>query len=493
MSRIIKRVPWTVQPQYAAPLTNSLNLGFVIAPWLGVGSIDLVSKQPLTKQAAGTTGVLKPTSGGLGLYYSSAASYAQYITSSSFTPGTGDFAVGLSGTFERVASKVLYPLSSFTNSSGASQWRFEPNSPDDSATTQGAMCFLTYDGAITLVGVTGAFADGEYANFLFVRRGTTHELWKNGILLATATGTARNITTSPTIGFGGAPTYQNTAGGTRTLGYGVNGTVNPSLASSLSGNPWQIFQDRPIYIWAPAAAGGDATLALTGAAGTGAAGLLVPGFSLSVAGVSATGEGGALTPSIATSLTGVAGTGAAGLLVLGFSLSLAGVSATGAVGTLAPVSGTTVALTGVAGTGAAGLLVPGFSLSLAGVSATGAAGILVPGISLSIVGVSATSAVGTLSPSTGTFVALSGVAGTGQYGSLAPSFALNLSGVSATGYAGSLFPPLSGGVLRPTELFIERGYSEAFIERGYSEAFIERGYSEALIESKPKESFIEAA
>ena len=280
----------------------------------------------------------------------------------------------------------------------------------------------------------------------------------NALAGVAATGAVGTLT--PTVGV--------TVALTGAAATGATGSLAPSMSVALSGAA----ATGAVGTLTPTV---GVTVALTGAAATGAVGLLVPSIIAALAGAAATGAVGVLTPVTGTTvaLTGAVGTGATGSLAPAFSLSITGAAATGAAGTLTPVSGTTVALAGVSGASAVGLLVPGFSLSVAGVSATGAAGVLVPGFGLSVSGVSATGAVGTLSPSTGTFVALTGVASTGQYGSLAPSFALNLSGILATGYAGALSPPLSGGVIRPQELFVEHGFSEVFAETGRRETFVE--------------------
>lgn len=96
-------------------------------------------------------------------------------------------------------------------------------------------------------------------------------------------------------------------------------------------------------------------------------------------------------------LTGVAGTGAAGSLTPSVTVALTGVEATGAAGSVG-IGGLTVGLTGVAGTGAAGTLGPSTSVALTGVAGTGAAGSVTSSRTVPLTGVAGTGAVGVLGP-----------------------------------------------------------------------------------------------
>lgn len=116
------------------------------------------------------------------------------------------------------------------------------------------------------------------------------------------------------------------------------------------------------------------TDALTGVAGTGAAGTVGVTHDQSVTGNAGTGAVGSVGVNIAVALTGVGATGAVGSVSAGgdVAVALTGVSATGSVGTPQPVM--TVAVTGVAGTGAIGSMT--VTVALTGVTATGAVGTL---------------------------------------------------------------------------------------------------------------------
>jgi hypothetical protein len=138
--------------------------------------------------------------------------------------------------------------------------------------------------------------------------------------------------------------------------------------------------------------------ALTGVSATGALGTLTPTFSVALTGNEATGEVGDVTDLQTTALTGVEATGAAGSVTPVFAVPITGAEATGEIGDVEPQLITEVALTGVEATGAAGSVSPVFSVALTGAEATGAVG--TPGVSFAIElsGVEATGEVGTVTP-----------------------------------------------------------------------------------------------
>lgn len=166
-------------------------------------------------------------------------------------------------------------------------------------------------------------------------------------------------------------------------------------------------------------------------------------ISVSLIGVSATGNAGTISVSLFTSLSGVAGTGQPGSLTANPSANLSGVAASGQVGTLAFEIDSNVSLTGVQGSGQAGtitaLSVEG--VSLVGVSGTGQAGTLIAQITplLTLVGVAGIGAAGIITVTSGIQrinIPLTGVSGSGQAGSLSTGLDLALTGVAATGNAG---------------------------------------------------------
>ena len=149
---------------------------------------------------------------------------------------------------------------------GSNQWRLQPNY-NGSANSAGAFAFITYGGAFINVGANTQFSTGEVCSFLGVRRGNVVELWKNGQLVATSSGTVQNVSGSEvqSVGFGWGTSYSTTAGGNRYLGYGIEGTIPPALAAKLSENPYSIFSPRESFIYFPDSAGGSVSLTIADA------------------------------------------------------------------------------------------------------------------------------------------------------------------------------------------------------------------------------------
>lgn len=136
-----------------------------------------------------------------------------------------------------------------------------------SANSAGAFAFMTYGGSFINVGANTQFSTGEVCSFLGVRRGNVVELWKNGQLVATSSGTVQNVSGSEvqSVGFGWGTSYSTTAGGNRYLGYGIEGTIPPALAAKLSENPYSIFSPRESFIYFPDSAGGSISLSIADA------------------------------------------------------------------------------------------------------------------------------------------------------------------------------------------------------------------------------------
>jgi hypothetical protein len=264
MGAIFTTTRHTRQPPRCTTLSSEYELTFALLPE-GDHLYDAVSKVVLTTDPSGGNSSLSACAGGTSRYYASQNAYAEYVGSPRSAYGTGNFAILLAGTFEAVAAATVALSNDAGQAAGFAQWRMQPNY-NGSATSAGAMCFLTYGGTVVATGANSLFSAGEYCVFLGVRRGTTVELWKNGILVASNTGTAQNISSAETqsIGYGWNGTYLNTAGGHRVLGAGIKGTVTADAAASLSLNPWQVFTPRPRRIFTAAATGGPTyTLAVS--------------------------------------------------------------------------------------------------------------------------------------------------------------------------------------------------------------------------------------
>lgn len=181
----------------------------------------------------------------------------------------------------------------------------------------------------------------------------------------------------------------------------------------------------------------SSSVALSGQAGTGSAGVLAATASFGLTGQAATGSAGSF--GFGQALAGAQATGAIGTLGVSDSIALTGKAATGTAGTLIPTA--SFALTGVAAAGSDGTLAVSASIPLTGVAATGSIGALSSGgtVTLALTGIGATGSVGTLAPTLS--LALTGKVATGSAGVLAVSAACGLTGVSATGSAGAFSVP----------------------------------------------------
>ena len=174
---------------------------------------------------------------------------------------TGDFSV------LALASNPAEALSGnfLSNHSGNEQWRLQTNylanGTSGGAVSSGALSFMTYGGAaFTNVGAAGML-DGKPHAYLFVRRGTVHELWRDGALITTQTGTVRNVTGSKVVGpamywhlngldtFSGGGVY---AGNQRLY---MSAAWRRAVDGRVSGDPWSVFQPR--RVWVPVSAGGS--------------------------------------------------------------------------------------------------------------------------------------------------------------------------------------------------------------------------------------------
>lgn len=202
--------------------------------------------------------------------------------------------------------------------------------------------------------------------------------------------------------------------------------------------------------FAGASAGGGASANPTGAAGTGAAGVLTTSAAAStgVTGGAATGAVGTIAAAIAvtTAVAGVASAAAIGALVStgSGSTAVAGVQATGAPGSPSTTAAATTGVTGVAATGIAGTaaVVIAISAQPSGVSATGAAGdpTISAAATASVTGATSAGSVGAPSAAGQTTVAPPGAGATGAAGGLTPTGTAQtgVTGVPASAAVGTL-------------------------------------------------------
>lgn len=164
--------------------------------------------------------------------------------------GTGDFTVVYVGVIpsDTVSGNNLSNSGGLTN-----QWRFQTNylangtNAGTYTTTAGALSMLLYDGAFFSIGATG-MCDGKPHCYVFVRRGTAHELWMDGVLKASGTSSALDVNSTKQVGI--ATAWQ--LNGTLSSGsgwYAANHTMNFAAGfrealsgASLSSDPWQLLR-----------------------------------------------------------------------------------------------------------------------------------------------------------------------------------------------------------------------------------------------------------
>lgn len=191
--------------------------------------------------------------------------------------------------------------------------------------------------------------------------------------------------------------------------YGITWTATPTQGAILT---------LLAFEHAPSQGAENVSYALSGVAGTGAAGTVsIPGTALT--GIQATGAAGLPAAGVSYPLVGVQAVGAHGSIAAVSAVPMTGAGAAGAAGILASPGGTS--LVGQAATAAAGLATPEITLALAGVAATGSAGLAVPASAPTLSGAQAAGLAGTLQATGDREIQLSGVSGFGFAGILTSS------------------------------------------------------------------------
>ena len=111
--------------------------------------------------------------------------------------------------------------------------------------TPGAFSFFTYSGAPATASAAG-LVDGEWHVFVGVRRGTSHELYRDGVLAASTTASVYNISQASrytAIGSRGNGTTESYSRDTA-CAYGFDRALSVPEVKSISENPWQVFRPR---------------------------------------------------------------------------------------------------------------------------------------------------------------------------------------------------------------------------------------------------------
>lgn len=363
--------PWDSQSQdLAEPTTEPIARGLAFLWSASQGRRELVTNELATTVNA----VIKP--GSLGTVADCATGQTniewvsqQFITTSNGS-GTGDFSMlvvanpAASGTVGHV-----YAQKNDAGGGAFSQTAMMAHSNNAGITSSGAFAFLTYSTANTGLSVA-SMCDGNWHTYLGVRRGTVLELYRDGVLAGSASGTARAITQTPArytaIGSRGNGTTESFPDDVM-LAAGWNRALSFAEAEEITRRPQQLFSDRRILVEVSAAGGGASTadLATTGSSGTFAG----SANSTTTATVAATGGSGTFAGTASSPAV-------AALAVAGGSGAFAG-TAQSVSSAAAAISGGSGVFAGSANsTTTAALAVTGNSGVFAGSASTGASATL---------------------------------------------------------------------------------------------------------------------
>ena len=184
----------TRQPQFFARLSAAWrSAAFAFSP---VSAVDLVTgRLPTTNNA-----LRLPVAGGIAAHYQFGqtgtewSGYAPIVTSDG--AGTGDFSMLVIAdpppASVELAAQHMFSQKNDSGGSPFSQVVLSSNANDRNQWESGSVAFFTFSGDTSAVAAAGA-ADGGMHVYVGVRRGTTHELWRDGVLLASASLTVRSV------------------------------------------------------------------------------------------------------------------------------------------------------------------------------------------------------------------------------------------------------------------------------------------------------------
>lgn len=188
--------PWTRQPQLArANYQDPIAKGLCFL-WTGTnGRNEAISGLSVDVFSAGRNGspyglVADCATGQRNIEWAK-----QFVTTSDGA-GTGDFTVLVISNPKSVSS-VGHMLAQKNDAAGApySQFALLSNSNASASASAGSVCFFTYSSSGTAV-VSDFAINGLWHVWVGVRRGTTIELYRDGIQLATNSGTVRTVSQS---------------------------------------------------------------------------------------------------------------------------------------------------------------------------------------------------------------------------------------------------------------------------------------------------------
>lgn len=252
---IIRRGLWTVQPQAPVAIDPKYRPAFLWNPQRGLLTpaigLDLTATGTVTR-GVGAKGV-QATLGVNG--YLSRTSYAPITTSDgSFT---GDFTVFVVANPVSSSVGIRALVAQRLNSGGYNLFAMQTNCGAGGIATAGAMQFGTYATGWTDAVASGV-VDGDYHVWAMRRQGTTITGWKDGVQVASTSGTVKSIgSASAAFGIGvSPPAYSTALTPSIVLAAGFNYAVGDMV--ELGRNIWSLFAPLPRRIWVPGAGAGGA-------------------------------------------------------------------------------------------------------------------------------------------------------------------------------------------------------------------------------------------
>lgn len=445
---LIYRRPWTRQPQTAPTLAQryaSANL--VVLP--SIGALNLSKTKPTTVTSSGT--VSRGTN-----------RYGQTFGFSSSYLDVGAVQGGLAEEFTLVVIVEMtaagsYPMILSANNGGTDIFELRGFANSGSIELSCKQVGGAYIEARDSTNIVGLGPQVIVATF----KTDTAKLWRNGPLVASASNAGGAFswgTHSWRVGdravSGGFP-LTGSVGLVACLPF----AVPDAEAASLAVNPWQLFAPLPRRIWAPAAGGGgDASIALTGAATASSLGAMTAagGASAALTGAAAASAAGTVSASASTdataSLVGASLAAAAGTASAtgGASAAVTGAQASSTAGTAAASAGVSASttLSGATAATAAGTAAAtgGASIALTGAGAASAAGTTTAAAggsaTATLVGSSAAASAGTIAATGAAIAAVTGAASASAAGTVIASIGTNatvaLTGAAVAASAGAL-------------------------------------------------------
>lgn len=248
MTAIIRTRPLVQQPQFVTGINwvNPITKRLAFA-WTGV-QLD----RELTTGATATTNNASSVIGKHGRASHSSVSQIntewnnQFITTSS-SDGLGDFTMVVLANPAASNDNIEHIFCQKNDAAGApySQCLLAANSTFGASALSGSFAFFTYANTFSAVAAEGA-VDGDWHVFIGVRRGTSHELYRDGALVASAGLTVKNISQASrytAIGSRGNGTTESYARDVA-CAYGFDRALSVSEIKSISENPWQVFRPR---------------------------------------------------------------------------------------------------------------------------------------------------------------------------------------------------------------------------------------------------------